>query len=129
MAEAGAVSAWLSLNLQTPWVFVATLLAVAAAVVTGYVLESREKADSLGLTTEMAALAVTLLGGMVMFGFAEIAVALAIVTSSVLAFKQPLHALVAKLGTDDIHAGLKLLVASFIVLPLLPARPSTPGGP
>ena len=49
--------------------------------------------------------------------------ALAIVTSAVLAFKQPLHALVGKLGTEDINAGLKLLVASFIVLPLLPDRP------
>lgn len=126
MAEAGAVSAWLSLKLATPWIFVATLAAVAAAVVTAYVLESRVSADSLGLTTELAALAVTLLGGMVMYGFPEIAVALAIVTSAVLAFKQPLHALVGKLGTEDINAGLKLLVASFIVLPLLPDRPVDP---
>src|SRR5262245_12104673 len=60
MAEAGAVSAWLSLKLGTPWIFVATLTAVAAAVVTAYVLESRVSADSLGLTTELAAVAVTL---------------------------------------------------------------------
>jgi uncharacterized membrane protein (DUF4010 family) len=126
MAEAGAVSAWLSLKLGAPWVFVATLLAVAAAVVTGQVLESRVRADSLGLTTEVAALAVTLLGGMVMYGFPEIAVALAIVTSSVLAFKRPLHALVARLGADDLSAGLKLLIASFIVLPLLPNRAIDP---
>jgi uncharacterized membrane protein (DUF4010 family) len=128
MAEAGAVSAWLSVKLQTPLIFVAALAAVAALVVAGYVLESRVRADALGMTTEAAALAVTLLGGMVMYGFAEIAVALAILTSSVLAFKQPLHALVGKLGTEDIHAGLKLLIASFIVLPLLPARPIDPWG-
>jgi uncharacterized membrane protein (DUF4010 family) len=126
MAEAGAVSAWLSLKLGTPWIFVATLTAVAAAVVTAYVLESRVSADSLGLTTELAAVAVTLLGGMVMYGFPEIAVALAIVTSAVLAFKQPLHALVGKLGSDDVNAGLKLLIASFIVLPLLPNRTVDP---
>jgi uncharacterized membrane protein (DUF4010 family) len=128
MAEAGAGSAWLSLKLETPWVFVVTLAAVAAALVAGAVLENRAHADALGLTTEMAALAVTLLGGMVMYGYAAVAVALAIVTSSVLAFKQPLHALVDKLGTDDIHAGLKLLVASFIVLPLLPNRAVDPWG-
>jgi uncharacterized membrane protein (DUF4010 family) len=128
MAEVGAGSAWLSLKLATPWVFAVTLAAVAAVVVTGYVLESRARADSLGMTTEMAAIAVTLLGGMVMYGFAPLAVALAIVTSSVLAFKQPLHALVDKLGKDDLHAGLKLLVATFIVLPLLPNRPVDPWG-
>jgi uncharacterized membrane protein (DUF4010 family) len=126
MAEAGAVSAWLSLKLGTPWIFAVSLAAVAAAVLTGQVLESRMKPDQPGMTTEVAALVVVLLGGMVMYGYVEIAVALAIVTSSVLAFKQPLHALVAKLGTDDIHAGLKLLIASFIVLPLLPRRPIDP---
>jgi uncharacterized membrane protein (DUF4010 family) len=126
MAEAGAVSAWLSLKLGTPWIFGVALAAVAAAVLTGQVLESRMKPDQPGMTTEVAALVVVLLGGMVMYGFVGIAVALAIVTSSVLAFKQPLHALVAKLGTEDIHAGLKLLIASFIVLPLLPRRPIDP---
>src|SRR4029453_14560981 len=63
LAETGALSAWLSLKLQTPWIFVAAVAAVAAAVVAAYVLENRAQATSLGLTTEMAALAVTLLGG------------------------------------------------------------------
>ncbi|HET7292190.1 MAG TPA: MgtC/SapB family protein, partial [Vicinamibacteria bacterium] len=91
LAEAGAVSAWLSLKVATPWIFVATLGAVAAAVLIGYVLENRAAPQgSIGMTTEVAAITVALLGGMVMYGFPEIAVALAIVTSSVLAFKQPL---------------------------------------
>ncbi|HJS56774.1 MAG TPA: hypothetical protein VKA01_01615 [Vicinamibacteria bacterium] len=37
----------------SPWIFVTTLAAVAAAVVTGHVLESRASADPLGLTREM----------------------------------------------------------------------------
>jgi uncharacterized membrane protein (DUF4010 family) len=61
-----------------------------------------------------------------MYGYAELAVALAILTSAVLAFKQPLHGLVQKLGTDDLYAALKLLIATFIVLPLLPAQPIDP---
>jgi uncharacterized membrane protein (DUF4010 family) len=125
-AETGAVAAWLSQHLNSPWVFIAAVVAVAAAVVTGYVLESRVKPDSLGLTTEIAAITVCLLGGAVMFGYAELAVALAILTSAVLAFKQPLHGAVQKLGTDDIYAGLKLLIATFIVLPLLPTAPVDP---
>jgi uncharacterized membrane protein (DUF4010 family) len=125
-AEVGAVGAWLSHHLGTPWVFIATLAAVTAAVVSAYVLENRQKPDSLGLTTEIAALTVCLLGGAVMYGYAELAVALAILTSAVLAFKQPLHGLVQKLGTEDIYAVLKLLIATFIVLPLLPAEPIDP---
>lgn len=125
-AEAGAVSAWLSQHLQTPWIFIATILAVSAAVITGYVLESRIKAGAVGLTTEIAAITVTLLGGVVMYGYAGLAVILAILTSAILAFKQPLHGLVEKLGNDDLYAGLKLLIASFIVLPLLPQNPIDP---
>jgi uncharacterized membrane protein (DUF4010 family) len=55
-------------------------------------------------------------------------VGLAIVTSSVLAFKQPIHSLVDKIGTDDLYAGLKLLIATFIALPLLPNQPMDPWG-
>jgi len=125
-AQAGAIGAWLSQHLGSPWVFIATLLAVTVTVVTAYVLENRVKPDALGLTTEIAALTVCLLGGAVMYGYAELAVALAILTSAVLAFKQPLHGLVQKLGTDDLYAALKLLIATFIVLPLLPAQPIDP---
>jgi uncharacterized membrane protein (DUF4010 family) len=127
-AQTGAVGAWLSLHFNTPWIFVAALLAVSAAVITGYVLESHVKPGSVGLTTEIAAITVCLLGGAVMIGYPELAVALAILTSSVLAFKQPLHGIVAKIGTEDIYAGLKLLIATFIVLPLLPATPIDPWG-
>ena len=126
VAEAGAIGAWLSQHFDTPWVFIATLAAVTVTVVTAYVLENRAKPDALGLTTEIAALTVCLLGGAVMYGYAELAVALAILTSAVLAFKQPLHGLVQKLGTDDLYAALKLLIATFIVLPLLPTQPIDP---
>ena len=63
-----------------------------------------------------------------MYGHAEIAVGLAIATSAVLAFKQPLHQLVEKLGMDDIYAALKLLIATFIVLPVLPREAIDPWG-
>lgn len=32
----------------------------------------------------------------------------AVVTSATLAFKRPLHGIVDRLGTEDIHAGLKI---------------------
>jgi uncharacterized membrane protein (DUF4010 family) len=38
----------------------------------------------------------------------------------VLAYKQPLHGLVEKLGWDDVYAGVWLLIATFIALSLLP---------
>jgi len=125
-AEAGAVSAWLSVQLGNTWIFVAGVVAIAGVVVAGYLTHARVHPDSLGLTTEAAAIAVYLLGGATLFGYPEVAVGLAIATSSVLAFKQPIHGLVEKIGTDDLYAGLKLLIATFIALPLLPDRPLDP---
>lgn len=119
-AQLGAVSAWLSVHLQTPWLFIAALSAVSVTVLCAYYLENKAKAAALGLTSELSAITVCLLGGAVIFGFAEIAVSLAIFTSAILAFREPLHGLISKIGADDLYAGLKLLIASFIVLPLLP---------
>ena len=47
-------------------------------------------------------------------------------TAAALAYKQPLHGLVAKLGWDDVYAGVRLLIATFIILPLLPDRTLDP---
>jgi uncharacterized membrane protein (DUF4010 family) len=85
-----------------------------AAVLAGYVLAARAQPGALGITTESAAITVCLLGAMATLGYRELAVALGIVTAAVLAYKQPLHGLVAKLNSDDIYAGLRLLIATFI---------------
>lgn len=127
-ALSGAAASWLSVALQTPWVFVATLVAVAALAVAGYVVQARVKPEAIGLTTETAAVAVCLLGGAATAGYPLVALALGVVVSGVLAYKEPMHGLVARLGPDDISAGVKLLAASFIVLPLLPQDAIDPWG-
>jgi len=71
---------------------------------------------------------VFLLGGLVIYGYRELAVVLGITTSAVLAYKAPLHGLVARLSQEDVYAGLKLLIATFIVLPILPDQPLDPWG-
>ncbi len=127
-AMAGALGSWLSQVLQSPWLFVATLVAVTALLLAGYVVQARVKPNAIGLTTEAAALGVCLLGGACTADHAPIALALAIAVSAVLAYKEPMHGLVARIGPDDVSAGLKLLAASFIVLPLLPRQAIDPWG-
>lgn len=128
VAMTGAASAWMSTSLESPLVFVAALIAVAAGVVGGYVVQAGKNPRFYGMTTEVAAVVVCLLGGLSMIGYAGIAVALGIATSAVLAFKEPMHRLVGRIATEDIYAGVKLLIASFIVLPLLPDRTIDPWG-
>ncbi len=59
-------------------------------------------------------------------GHRELAIARGVVTTAALAYKQALHGPVAKLGWDDVYAGVRLLVATFIILPLLPDRTLDP---
>ena len=127
-ALTGALASWLAQSLGSAFVLAATVLSVAALVIAGYVMQARSRPDAIGLTTETAALAVCLLGAVCTAGHPELALAGGIAVSAFLAYKQSLHGLVARLGADDISAGVKLLAATFIVLPLLPTRAIDPWG-
>ena len=110
LALFGAAAGFLSRSLSAIWIFPASLLIVGAFVMAGYYVTSRTSRNGKGLTTEFAAVIVFLLGAMVIFG----AIALGVVTAAVLAYKQPLHGFVEKLGWDDVYAGVRLLIATFI---------------
>jgi len=122
-ATALGVEVW-----KLPWLLPLAGLAVGVMLLAGYILHGLDRRESIGLTTELAALAVFLLGALSASGHPAIAGPLGIAVSAVLAFKEPLHAFVEKIGREDIYAGLKLLIATFIVLPVLPNRAVDPWG-
>ncbi len=124
----GALAGWLDAPAGTPWLLVAGLLVLCVMLAVGLILESRDDAGEPGMTTEISALVTYLLGGAVTRGHAGVAVMLAIAVLALLAFKQPLHGIVRAVDREDMIAGLKLLAASFIVLPLLPDSPIDPWG-
>ena len=127
----GAIAAWLSRQMDSPWPLALAVLGVSVMISVSYaVLHRRVSASDAdaGLTTEAAAVATTLLGALALSGYPELAGALGILTAALLAFKQPIHGLVGRLDVQDLYAGLKLLIATFIVLPLLPDRALDPLG-
>lgn len=128
LALLGAVAGWLAQRHATPWILIGTVCGAAGIIIAGYVLQARANPEALGVTTELAGLAVCLLGALAVTGQAALAVVLGIAMSAVLAFKQPIHGLVRKLDTDDLYAGLKLLIATFIILPVLPDQAVDPWG-
>ena len=128
LALFGAAAGFLSRSLAAPWIFAVSLLIVGTFVAAGYYVTSRTSQNGKGLTTEIAAVIVFLLGAMVMYGYEPLAIGLGVVTAAVLAYKQPLHGFVEKLGWDDVYAGMRLLIATFIALPLLPNEPIDPWG-
>ena len=128
LAQAGAITAWIAQQWDAVSVFVAGMVCTTALLSTAYYVRARGEEDSPGYTTEVAAGIVFLLGGAAALGYAPFAVAMAIVTSGVLALKDQLHASVQKLTSEELLAALRLLFASFVVLPVLPHRPVDPWG-
>jgi uncharacterized membrane protein (DUF4010 family) len=124
----GATGGFLGKDLALGWLLPAILLVVGAALVAGYFAEVRNDPASTGLTTEFAALTACLLGALATTGNRELAVGLGVLTAALLAYKQPLHGLVGKLGGDDVLVGMRFLLAAFIVLPLLRNRAIDPWG-
>ena len=77
---------------------------------------------SLGITTEAVALLTFALGATAMQGHLGVAVSVAVVTTILLGLKPTLHAWLARLEPKELHAALKLLLISVVVLPVLPDR-------
>ncbi len=126
IALVGALAGWLSRELESQLIFATTLALVVGTLLVAYITTTRARSEAIGVTTEGAALAVCLLGGMSVLGHPGLAAALGIVTAALLAFKEPLHGMVGKINPEELYAGLRLLIASFVVLPLLPRRTIDP---
>lgn len=87
----------------------------------------RSKAER-GITTEVAAILTFLFGVLVMGDHALVAIALAVITSLLLAFKVQLHQIVREMDVEDIHATLQFAIVAAVILPLLPNRTIDPFG-
>lgn len=102
----------------------ATLIAFAAIV--GIIIAVgywRTRAKDPGMTTEIAQLATLLLGALAMRE-PELAAALGVVVTALLAMRTKLHNWVHNVLTDDeIRDGLLLAAAALVILPLTPEEP------
>jgi len=128
VSQVGAIAGYLGQKLAMPWMLPVAVLAVTATVIAGYAATVRERPQSLGLTTELAAVVTCLLGALATTGERGLAAGLGIATAVLLAYKKPLHDLVGRLLWDDVLVGLRFLLATFIVLPLLPNEAIDPWG-
>src|SRR5688572_10094916 len=128
LTQLGAAAGYLGQHLAMPWILPAAIVAVAALVTVGYLAALRERPQSVGLTTELAALVACVLGALATSGHRQLAVALGVVTAALLAYKESLHHAVARIPKGDVQGVLRLLLATFIVLPLLPKEAIDPWG-
>ncbi|MBI4936964.1 MAG: MgtC/SapB family protein [Nitrosomonadales bacterium] len=127
VAVFGTLSALLSAKLGSPWLLIAGLLAVAGMIIAAYFSNPREESDP-GTTTVIALVVCYMLGAMVWYGLAKLAVMLAIGVTALLYFKPELRGLSQKLTRRDLVAVLQFSVLTFIVLPILPDQDFGPYG-
>ena len=121
IALAGAIS--LELGGPPAFLVIAAIIGVFAAI--SYVRTFRHDA---GLTTEVAMVITVLLGGLAL-SEPQVAGALAVVVTIILASRTKVHDWINNVLTDDeVRDGLVLAAAALVILPLLPAKPVDPWG-
>ena len=115
------------------WALAVMGLALGILLAIAYLRESKE---SLGLSTEVAAIITFGLGALCTARDLEmpttdrllLVASAATATLALLSVKRPLHRLVRHVSEEDIFATTKLLVLSVVVLPLLPNEEMGPWG-
>lgn len=129
VALMGGAAGLIGQQTALPWIPAVVLALVGLAAIASYHLRAREHVDDgLGLNSELAAIAVCLLGMLSTMGARDVAAGLGVLLAALLAYKSPLHGLVRRIGWDDVLAVMRLGLASFVVLPLLPDRAIDPWG-
>lgn len=118
MALLGAISAYFSARfgvLLFLGAYLGLILLLWASIL-GPALRGEEE----GITTEIAALLVPLLGAMVIWDAPELAAALGVVTALMLALKPGLHDLARRMSASDLRATLEFAIITAVILPILP---------
>jgi uncharacterized membrane protein (DUF4010 family) len=121
----GTICALLAQRLNSPWIVVAGLLCVGAMLLAAHRGRVDASADA-GATTIIAGLVCFGFGVMIWFDLRSFAVALAVVVTLLLYFREELHAFSDELSAQDITSVLRFAVLTFVVLPLLPNQGYAP---
>jgi len=93
--------------------------AIAALMITSHMQDARNGRD-VGVTTVVAALVTFALGALAVLGYTKEAAAGAVVTTALLSLKPVLHGWLRRIESLQLFAGIKLLLISVVVLPVLP---------
>ncbi len=102
--------------------FLGLAFVAVAGVFTAAYLADLRRSEDIGITSLVAGLLVFALGALCAAGHIAAAAAAAVVATLLLSYKPQLHRWVSALHPEEIRAGLKLLLISTVLLPVLPNR-------
>ncbi|QIL89120.1 DUF4010 domain-containing protein [Microbulbifer sp. SH-1] len=118
----GALSAHLGRNPGMGWMMLTGLLIMTVLILLGNLERLRGRDEYTGITTEVSALLVYLLGAFLVLGDKTVAVVLGATIAVLLHFKPGMHAFAEKLSDKDLRSIMQFAVLSLIILPVLPNR-------
>lgn len=121
VAMLGCLFALLTEKTGGPWILAAGLLVIAAAMVASN-FSAQQEEQYRGFTSEAAIIVTYGLGAAIWFGYATLAVMLAITTTVLLYFKAELRQFSERMTAKDINSILQFAVLSLVILPILPSQ-------
>jgi uncharacterized membrane protein (DUF4010 family) len=116
----GGVLALLSQEIS-PWIMIAGFVSVSALVIAAHILDVVRN-DDVGTTTAFSMMLTFALAAWAAYGHQVPAMAVTVIAVLLLGHKPGLHRWLTKVTPQDFFAGLKLLVISVVLLPLLPDK-------
>lgn len=111
---------WAILSKQLgEWMIFAAFMAISILIITGHILEARKSGD-LGTTTAFSMMLTFSLAAWAALGYYAPALITTVIVVTLLSMKPVLHRWLRNIETEEVYAGIKLLIISVIFLPLLP---------
>ncbi len=121
VAMLGCLFALLGEKTGGPWILAVGLLVISVAMVASN-FSAQQEEQYRGFTSEAAIIVTYGLGAAVWFGYATLAVMLAITTTVLLYFKAELRQFSERMKPKDINSILQFAVLSLVILPILPSQ-------
>ena len=106
-------------HLMDTWVLAVVFAGVVALIITAHIIGTRETKD-IGVTTEFAMMLTFSLAAWAAFGYYIYAFSATAIVVALLGIKPILHTWLRNISTEEIYSGIKLLIISLVLLPLLP---------
>jgi uncharacterized membrane protein (DUF4010 family) len=120
----GATSTYTAALLDSVVLVIIGFIGFIVLLLSGFWAEHhRNRGQEPGVTTETAAIMTYFLGVLVMYGIQVVAIALSIVVLVILSQAKAIGKFRSSVQRFELDAGLKLLIITFIVLPVLPQTP------
>lgn len=118
----GGLLAELSLRLDATWILAVGFGSLAAVLATGHAITGRTGRYKVGLTTEIAALYMYLVGALVAIGAVTEGVVMGGLCALLLHLKEPMEGFATRLTQADVKSVMQFAAIALVVLPVLPNR-------